>query len=186
MSSLPPLVNIVGMNRYDLPACTINAKQVANWQKIKNKLQLSEDETEDLFKLFKTKLHITVKENITSSSATISLSKDTSNEGFNNVIRDFIKTRKICSRCKCPELINYKCNACGHQIEMQLETKESKVEKKGMSKQERRAKKVEKMKQKSSERNQETESEDDRESEDKIVEVDIAGVISSNAQLDSS
>ena len=169
------------MNRYDLPACTINAKQIANWQRIKNKLKLSSTESEYLYKQLKVKLHITAKEDIKGNSVSLVLSKPVDDTSFNNIIRDFIKSNKICNRCKCPELVDNNCSGCGNEhrqvIDSLINVEHSKSEKKGVSKEERLAKKVIAMKQKELERKLEKEREDSAEESTIIVDTQESTII---------
>lgn len=110
---LPPLIEIHGMNRYDLPAIHINMDCILNWLKYKKKIGLSDKESEKLYKLIKTTLNINAKEVESKNSINLQFSKSIEDEPFNNVLRQFIINFKICSKCKTPELNDNICKACG-------------------------------------------------------------------------
>jgi len=110
---LPPLIQLPGLSRYDLMACSINIDHIANWSKIKNKLKLSDKETEKLYKSIKATLMINAKEEETKNGINLKFSKKTDSESFNGLLRQFIIDFKICKKCSTPELVDNNCNACG-------------------------------------------------------------------------
>jgi hypothetical protein len=139
----PPLINILGMSRYDLPAPTINNTTINNWQKAKNKLCLTPNEHNLLLKEMKISLNIVLTEQISGSGITLKLNKPVSSKKFNDVLRNFINTHKICKKCKCPELRDGNCNGCGFSLISKSDDDIKVTEpKKTLTKQEKRALKV--------------------------------------------
>jgi len=144
MSLLAPLINIIGMSRYDLPAIDIKVNIITNWLRIKNKLNLSNDETINLIKLIKNKLYINAFEEKSKSTINFKFSKNIDNKAFNDLLRDFINEFKICKKCKCPEVVNNKCEACGY-INILFNNNESNAitkEQNKLSKQEKKLNKI--------------------------------------------
>ena len=142
MSLQTPLINIVGMSRYDLPALTVLTDTVKDWQKFKNKVKLTDKEFQILVKSIKSRLYVSSIETNTKNMTSLKFSKAVDSIVFNNILRDFINNNKICKKCRCPEVVDYKCDACGFVsidfLDVSIETKTNKP-----SKQEKRLKKIE-------------------------------------------
>jgi len=140
-----PLIQIHGSPRYDLMACNIVINTVNNWSKYKTKLNLSDKETEKLYKLVKSELMINAKEVEGKNGLNLQFSKKIESSLFNNLLRQFINDFKLCTKCSTPELVDNRCNACGFIKEDKLKEKEEiKVKPKMLSKAEKDALKVEK------------------------------------------
>lgn len=138
-----PLINILGMSRYDLPACTINNNTINNWKRVTEKLCLTHTEKNILMKQMKTSMGIVLTEQISSSGIILKFNRTILGKDFNNILRNFINTYKICKKCKCPELRDGNCNSCGFKISNKLDDDNKNTnDKKILTKQEKRAQKV--------------------------------------------
>ena len=115
-----PLIEIVGLLRYDLPACIVTVDTINNWSKYISKLNLTKLEKEKLFKLVKSELNVTVKEIVGKNGIQLKFSKLIDDVIFNNLFRNFINSYKICKKCNTPELIDMICNACGSNLSVIL------------------------------------------------------------------
>jgi hypothetical protein len=122
MNLLPPLIQIFGSPRYDLPACQINIDSI-NWSKYKTKLNLTDKETEKLYKLVKAKLLVNVKEIEGKNGILLKFSKKIDDKSFNDLMREFINDFKMCPKCATPELSDGSCNACGNKTDVYKEDK---------------------------------------------------------------
>jgi translation initiation factor 2 beta subunit (eIF-2beta)/eIF-5 len=111
-----PLIEIVGLSRYDLPACIVTVDMINNWSKYLSKLNLTKLEKEILYKLIKSELNASVKEINGKNGIMLKFSKLIDSEIFNNLFRKFINNHKICTKCNTPELIDMICNACGTNL----------------------------------------------------------------------
>ena len=141
MSFEAPLISILGRTRYDLSACNVNGRNVSNWNRIKHKLCLTDSEQNILFKLFKTKYNLSLKE----KSTCLESNKNLDSFSFNNFMREFIETYKMCKKCGNPELCDNTCKACGFGTkEITVVTSEISVDQKKekLTKQEKRANKI--------------------------------------------
>ena len=137
-----PLINILGMSRYDLPACIINNNIISNWKRAKDKLCLTYTEHKLLMKQIKTSLGIDLTEHESGSGLTLKLNKSVSNQQFNDNLRNFINDHKICKKCKCPELRDGNCNGCGFITNKLDDNKPNINDKKTLTKQEKRILKI--------------------------------------------
>lgn len=143
MSFEAPLISILGRTRYDLPACSVNGRIVSNWNKVKNKLNLTDNEQTLMFKIFKSKYQLALKEKINTSSTCLEANKALNSIIFNNFMREFIDNYKICKQCSNPELCNYVCKACGFCVNKEIEVTLGEIPKKEkISKQEKRTNKI--------------------------------------------
>jgi hypothetical protein len=140
MSLEPPLINIAGMSRYDLPACKITNNKIQNWKYVKDKINLSEKEQEKFYRSINNTQRVKATENKSPSSIILEFNKKIDQSEFNTILRNFINVNKICSKCRCPELVDSKCNACGHGVTTILV--EDTIVKKELTKQEKRANKI--------------------------------------------
>jgi hypothetical protein len=157
MSFEAPLISILGRTRYDLDSCIINGRSVSNWNKIKKKLCLTDHEQSTLFKLFKTKYNLSLKE----KSTCLESNKNLDSITFNSFMREFIETYKMCNKCGNPELCDYICNACGFSTNnITVVTNEvTTVQKKDkLTKQEKRANKIKAQQEKDSDQENDIES----------------------------
>jgi len=144
------ILRLPGLSRYDVPDLEVKTNVVNNWQKYKQKLNLSANECKEIYNNVKKLYNIKCEEDKTKSSGTnLKFNKPFNSELFNNILRDYINKHKICSNCNVPELIDLKCNACGFcvndvpgagagvPVAVASDTKEARL-----SKQEKRALKV--------------------------------------------
>ena len=115
MSSLY-ILNLPGMSRYDIQSSTLVDNQVTGWQHIRSKLNLTEDELNMMCKLFKQKNNIAAKEIKTKRGTYLSFNKLISSEMFNDFMRNYIQTYKICKSCQLPELCDGNCKSCCRAI----------------------------------------------------------------------
>ena len=154
MSFEAPLISILGRTRYDLSACNVNGRNVFNWKKIKDKLCLTDSEQNQLFKSFKTRYNLSLKEKPTCLES----NKNLDSVSFNNFMREFIEHHKICKKCGNPELCDNTCKACGFGTK-EIEVITEEVQKKNkLTKQEKRAKKIKAQQEKDCEYNSDNES----------------------------
>ena len=157
------LLQLPGLSRYDTPICEINTNCIKNWQRFKTKLDLSQDECKELYKLVKTKLNIKVEEKSSQNSINLIFSKPLLSESFNDLFREFIKINKICGRCNVPELVDKKCKACGYNCNKSVTVSSTEVKentkKEKISKVDKRALKVAKQKDSNNKSNEDSSDE---------------------------
>jgi hypothetical protein len=142
MSFEAPLINILGRTRYDLSACNVNGRTVSNWNRVRQKLNLTDDEQSMLLKQFKSQFSVSLKEKVTSSSTILESNKNLNSIAFNDFMRKFIADNKMCNKCNNPELVNGTCIACGFSGKHIDVTTEEISDKKKLTKQEKRALKI--------------------------------------------
>lgn len=170
------LLQLPGLNRYDVSICKINTNCISNWQRYKSKLDLSADECKRLYNEVKSKLNIKVEERKSQNSINLIFSKPLANEPFNDLFREFIKNNKICGQCNIPELVDKHCKACG--FDSTKSTKSSgasdkeDTKKEKISKADKRALKIAKQKESSNKTDKDTtdESEEKQEAIEDVVE----------------
>ena len=189
MSFEAPLISILGRTRYDLPACTVNGRNVSNWNKVKHKLNLTSNEQSLLFKLFKSKYQMSLKEKVNSATTCLESNKSLDSLVFNNFMREFIDKYKMCKKCGNPELCDGICKACGFGSNKDaIDSSVGEISKKDkLSKQEKRANKIKlQLENEQLKNKQEFESSDDEASNKVLLEDEASNkVLLEDEQLQS-
>ena len=104
------ILQIAGISRYDVPNCNVTNKMVTNWSQLKQKLRLTDLDCREIYKIIKRDYKIVTTE----VNGHLQFDKQIQQNDFNDVLRDYVKTHKICTTCRMPEITDGKCAGCGY------------------------------------------------------------------------